>query len=373
MPVRNNENVGKKIFTNIIKYLFVTANIIAALLLIIAAYSDRIPPDKSMIFSYLGLAFPYFCLLNIVFIVYWMFLKEWRFLLIGAITLIICWQPVRSYFPLHFRTDPLPTENVIKVLTYNVMGFGYKDHTEESPNEIIQFIAESNADIVCMQEYFVSRAKNKISKEKLNKALSMYPYHSVIQLQGKSWGIAVYSKFPISKSRKIKYDSNNNGSSIHEIDINGKTLTLINNHLESFKLTMEDKSRYADFIKGIGSDTFEGLKGTIQQKLGPAFRIRAEQARAIAEEIKSIRTDYTLVCGDFNDTPISYAHHTIKGPLLDAFAESGRGLGVTYNQNFFWFRIDHILHSSNMQSMNCTVGKVKYSDHYPMWCYLKLN
>ena len=28
---------------------------------------------------------------------------------------------------------------------------------------------------------------------------------------------------------------------------------------------------------------------------------------------------------------------------MDAFAESGRGMGITYNQNFFWFRIDNIL------------------------------
>ena len=52
---------------------------------------------------------------------------------------------------------------------------------------------------------------------------------------------------------------------------------------------------------------------------------------------------------------------------------TGRGMGITYNQNFFWFRIDNILHSPNMTSMNCSVDKVAYSDHYPLWCYLKLE
>ena len=92
-----------------------------------------------------------------------------------------------------------------------------------------------------------------------------------------------------------------------------------------------------------------------------------------AEEIKKIDTDYVLVCGDFNDTPISYAHRTIQGPLKDAYAASGRGVGVTYNENFFWFRIDNILHSANMKPINCTVDKVRYSDHYPLWCYLQLK
>ena len=32
-----------------------------------------------------------------------------------------------------------------------------------------------------------------------------------------------------------------------------------------------------------------------------------------------------------------------------------------------------ILHSANMKPINCTIDKVRYSDHYPMWCYLQLK
>ena len=59
-----------------------------------------------------------------------------------------------------------------------------------------------------------------------------------------------------------------------------------------------------------------------------AFRIRAKQAEAVSEEIKNAKGDYVLVCGDFNDTPISYAHRTIQGDLTDAFAESGREMCI---------------------------------------------
>ena len=91
------------------------------------------------------------------------------------------------------------------------------------------------------------------------------------------------------------------------------------------------------------------------------------------KEIEKIDSDYTLVCGDFNDTPVSYVHRMIQGPLTDAYAASGWGMGTTYNENFFWFRIDNILHSANLIPMNCTVDKVRYSDHYPLWCYLKME
>ena len=82
---------------------------------------------------------------------------------------------------------------------------------------------------------------------------------------------------------------------------------------------------------------------------------------------------HILIMGDFNDTPISYAHHTIGKGLTDAFSASGRGMGISYNENFFWFRIDHILCSPNIKPYNCTVEHVDYSDHYPMWCYLQLE
>lgn len=355
---------------------FVIINVLVVTLFVMAAFSDRIAPETSLFFSYLGMGFPILFLINICFLLWWLLMGEWRFLLISLISFAICWFPLTNYFPFHGRVNPVPEENTIKVLTYNVMGFAYKNHTEEAPNEIVRYIAESGADIVCLQEYVVHSSDKYLTAKTLNKALSMYPYRSIIKLKSSPhqvWGLAVYSKYPISGSKRIPYDSMSNGSSIHEVNVNGKKITLINNHLESFKLTMEDKNRYADFLKNAGSETFDNLKGTIQQKLGPAFIKRAEQARLVAEEIEKTGNEYILVCGDFNDTPISYAHHTIQGPLLDAFSESGRGFGITYNENFFWFRIDHILYSSNMKAMNCTVDKVKYSDHYPVWCYLEME
>ena len=70
-------------------------------------------------------------------------------------------------------------------------------------------------------------------------------------------------------------------------------------------------------------------------------------------------------------TPISYTHRVIAQNLNDAFTQSGRGLGVSYNQNKFYFRIDNILISKNLQSYNCTVDQsIKESDHYPIWCYI---
>lgn len=318
---------GLKTLRLLFNSLFLLANVLVVVLFIASAYSDRVSPNSILLFSYLGLAFPILCVLNLCFVIYWLFLWEWRFLLIGLTAFLICWGPVKKYFPYHTHTKDIPQANTLKVLTYNVMGFAYKDHTKESPNKIVQYIADSDADIVCLQEYMVSKSEKYLTSQKLFKALHMYPYRSVIPISSSgymNYGIAVFSKYPISGSRRIKYESDSNGSSVHELTVNGKKLTLINNHLESFKLTMEDRSRYTAFVKNMSTDTFDGIKGALEQKLGAAFKIRAKQAEAVAAEVRKAKGDYILICGDFNDTPISYVHRTVQGPLVDSFAESGQ-------------------------------------------------
>lgn len=365
-----------KSFGTFLRSLFFLTNLASILLLIASAYSDYVAPEKHLVMSYLGLAFPLICVGNLFFLFWWVCAHRWKYALTCLCAFLICWGPVTRYFPFNRRHD-VPQENTLKILTYNVMNFAGQPHTEASPNKIIEYIARSGADIVCLQEYAVTKSAKGLNAKLLNEALKMYPYRAVTELNSASYrtsGIAVFSKYPISGSRRIQYKSTYNGSSIHEIRINDKKLVLVNNHLESFHLTNEDKSQYGNLIKSIDAETLDGIRETFQQKLGPAFLKRATQAHIIAEEVEKAKGDYTIVCGDFNDTPISYARKTMQGKnLVDAFEKSGMGVGVTYNQNIFRFRIDHILHSKNMKSFNCTIDKVKYSDHYPVWCYLQMN
>ena len=291
----------------------------------------------------------------------------------------ICWKPILRLCPLHLKTEVQTNEDIIKVLSYNVMSFAYKDHTKTSPNKIIDYIAGSDADIVCLQEYMVSSRNNLMSSSDVANALPMYPYVSEIFFSSQEnsrykYGLAVLSKYPITKSRRVPFPSKYNGSSMHEINVRGKTIVVVNNHLESFKLTTEDRSNYSDIIAHANFESFDEFSGSIQQKLGQAYRIRAKQAELIADEIRKTNGYYTIVCGDLNDTPVSYARRTVQGTFNDAFEESGFGMGISYNQNYFYFRIDHIFHSLSMESYNCRVDtRVNLSDHYPIYCYMQLK
>ena len=99
---------------------------------------------------------------------------------------------------------------------------------------------------------------------------------------------------------------------------------------------------------------------------------RAIQARIVNEFVET-HSDYPIIlCGDFNDTPISYTRHTIATHLNDCFVSAGCGLGLSFNRKGFNLRIDHIMCSDDYEPVRCFVdSEMDASDHYPVVCWLK--
>jgi endonuclease/exonuclease/phosphatase family metal-dependent hydrolase len=354
---------------------FDVINGFAVVAFLLASFSDYVPPTKIVFFSYLGLFYP-FIFAGFLFITLAQLLfRQWKVFFVNLLTIFICFSSLHTYFPLNLPTKNIP-EGSIKILTYNVMRF--ERLKDKDNNKIIQYIQNNDADIVCIQEFGASKKNsNLLSENDIQNHFKKYPYHQVLYqffpYQGEVYGLAVFSKFPILTHKKAPYESAFNASSVTELDIHGKKLTLINNHLESNKLSEEERNNYYKMTQDIGSKPLNVFTEMMAKRLTPAYKIREEQARVISDIVKHNKNPYIIVCGDFNDTPISYARHKIKGNLHDAFVDSGTGLGITYNLYRFLFRIDYILHSDNIKSYNCTVGKLKNSDHYPVSCYLKLE
>lgn len=360
-----------KHFSKIVTYFILAVNAFFAGCLLLTAYSPHIDPEVHPVQSCLGLAFPVFLFVNLCFLIFWL-IARWRLAWFPLLGFALCYPQIHTYIPCNFHTTEVPRES-IKVLSYNIMSFNNMKK-EGGKNPILSYIEESDADIVCMQEYASWQGGQRhISPRDIRKALKNYPYHSTQQV-GRSGGnnqLACYSKFPILSARMLDYKSNYNGSVVYQIKINEDTITLINNHLESNKLTQADKAVYVSMLKDPDAHKVKSGMRQLVHKLAEASAIRAAQAQTIAKEIKTSPHSYIIVCGDFNDSPISYAHRTISRNLDDAFTESGRGLGISYNQNRFFFRIDNILTSRNLKAYNCTVDRsIKDSDHFPIWCYI---
>lgn len=358
------------------KYFLFVINVIFLVLLSTSFLVWNISPAKTAYLAYLGLAFGIILLLNFLFLLFWLCTRNWIFLIFNIIIIGICYSPIISFFPMHMFSSQVDEKDGLKVLSYNVRGFNWKINKPWDTNPIVVYLQDQKADIICIQEYVASTDPKKATSEKLSKALDM-PYYKITPLRAVGsfvYGLAIFSKYPIKTAEKLPLETTDNGSVLYNVDFKGKILTIINNHLESNRLTSKDKKLYADLFKERTKESLDEVKHNLDERLGKAYAKRAPQSIVLSNYIKKQTTDGTIVCGDFNDTPISYTYHTVKeANLVDSYIENGFGPGITYHENHFLFRIDFIFHTRNMMASNFKIGKVRYSDHYPISTYIKFK
>ena len=347
-------------------YTLAGANIATILLMLGAGYSDRLSPATFPMGAVAGLAFPVFIVLNFAFLVMWLLFKA-KAAIIPILGFIVCYSPIRTYCPLNIGKEQ--PSDALKVLSYNVWYFAGWADRNHAENPILHYIREQNADIVCLQEAGYSEVGQGVVDSLLN---PVYPYHDTIR-SGRYDIMAIYSKFPIHSKEHIDYASVGNLSGAFKLLVGGEEVLVINNHLESIGLHSEDKTHFRNILNGhLETDTAGRATRLLVGKIAQAAKIRSHQADAVARYVAAHRHMPIILCGDFNDGPISYSRHTIAKDLTDCYVETANGPGISYHDNGFYVRIDNIMCSKHFEPYACRVDNhIKASDHYPITCYLK--
>jgi len=365
-------HIGKKI----VMAILITTNLIVVAMMIVTLFGSVISPQKLLFPAYFTLIFPITILLNIAFVIFWLLSRKWLFL-ISLSLIIFSSKLINNTLPVNFGklNDKNKGKN-ISILTYNTMvNDAVKKHTAKNPNMVIKYILDNNADIVCIQEFGVGHTDKDLTHEDILRIFKKYPYKQIYYKKSQGWckyGVATFSKYPIIRKDTVKFISETNSAIISDIVIDKDTIRLINNHLESNRLTEQDKAQPIQLKDNFDTHNLKETTIQLSRKLRIAYKTRAAQADVVADLIK--KSPYKLiVLGDFNDVPSSYVYTRIKGNnLKDAFAETGFGIGWTFNQSIYRFRIDYVMYDPHFKVVDYKVDKIRYSDHYPVYCKLKL-
>ena len=135
--------------------------------------------------------------------------------------------------------------------------------------------------------------------------------------------------------------------------------------MQSYKFSSDERRHYEDLVGDFNSHLFRDVVLKFSSKMNEAYNVRAKQADIVAKTIE--QSPYpVIICGDFNDVPVSYTYTTIKQDLLDTYATVGTGYGNTYSHKLFPFRIDYIMVDPSFHPISSRAARVKYSDHYPV-------
>lgn len=355
----------KAIFLNMIA----GANIMTVVLMLVAGYSDHLSPIQFPRLCFMGMIFPLTVVVNLLFIPLWVFLS-WRRLLITVVGFLLAFPPIRIYMPLHTRAK-IP-ENALCVVSYNVCGYGGNYKYDQGFDTVFSYLKSKQPDIVCIQEDNDVKAQNALERMK-----QYFAYTDTVNVSNSKTKncLGFYTRFPILWKEILPYESPTNGSVAYFLKVESDTVMVINNHLETSHLSANDRDRYQEMIEGgMQRDTAQAETFQLMGKLSEGMQIRASHAEIIHQYIKDHQQYPVILCGDFNDTPISYTRHTIAKGLNDCFVEAGRGMGFSFNRKGFNIRIDHMMCSDHFEPVVCEIdNKMDASDHYPLLCWLKMR
>jgi endonuclease/exonuclease/phosphatase (EEP) superfamily protein YafD len=349
--------------------LIAGANVATVLVMLLVGYSDRLNPADHPLLSTLGMTLPVFLLINLVFLFFWLVFK-WRMVWISVLGLVLAYVPISIYMPLNSSQD-IP-EGALKIISYNVCAYGGNFKYDDGFEKVRDYLVEEKPDIVCIQEdidtwrryVFLHYEKTFAYNDTMVIANNPQSYNA----------LGIHSKYPIIHRERIAYPSKANGSVAWWLKVGDDTLIVVNNHFESCHLNKDDRAQYLQMIKGkMPRDSVREESKLLLVKLAEANAKRSGQIRTVRQYALDHGQYPVIVCGDFNDSPISYSRHAMAEVLTDCYATTGKGIGLSYNQKAFSFRIDHFFCNDKLQPYRCEIdGKMDASDHNPLICWVKI-
>lgn len=359
--------LGLRIISFVNDMTMTIASVVVVVLLLCSAASVYISPTLFKYASILGLIFPAAVILTVlVFLIclVFCFRRSW----ICLVGLLLTFGSIRSYFPLNpFQAAHMPSGQALRIINFNTHNAGdVRDSTLR--HDYLQYILDQQADIFFFQE----GSPQLLTWDSINPRFRQrYPY---IEYREQGTYLGCCSRFPIVRSELITHVPGGNAVIAYWISHpEKKNILVLNCHLQSNQLTIEERSGYAEIVHNSNQAAKESNRTyntsrMLAGKFVKAAEVRAHMADTIAHFLSRHRDVPTIVCGDFNDTPISYSCYRVKRcGLNDAFRMTGNGMGRSFNKDAIAVRIDHQFCSDHLRPISARIDKLSdWSDHYPL-------
>lgn len=345
--------------------------LIAAALLVLSYISAFVNPAGTWYLMLPGLLFFPLALLN-VFLLVWAIARRSRAFLIPIVALL----PTLFFAGRYFQTGnsgtvlPETSGNNIKIVSYNVGRFSNirdkngKVCRKECEDSVYAFLRRTDPDIICLQEYFAS------DTEALRTAMETYFHdydYDFYVFSGKHgcFGNIILSRLPILGQGVVKFEHSTNLAVYADIRAGGKAFRLYNCHFESYNIS------YPAIVKGL-KHRKDGIWKETERKMQHSLSLRPEQVDKVLRHIADCPVE-TVLCGDFNDNPMSYTYQRLIRGHRDTFCEAGHGFGATYSVLWPALRIDYIFIPKTFEALSHSSPHVRFSDHYPVVSVISNN
>ncbi len=353
------------------------ATIFAMLGLLLSYLCPYVHPKTLPFLPFFGLLYPVFLIINVLLMLVFAISRSRWSLIILVVILIGGKLHFRQFvYGTSYKTNNI--EESFSVMSYNVRLFDLYNWSVDSSNinrrKIFDFLNQEQPDIACFQEFYhQDKSKTFPTRDSLIDFLHTVDFHERYSHRTKgrrNFGIAILSKFPMIAKGEVPlqisaHDNNDNYCIFADIVRNQDTFRIYNIHLQSIKLKT-DGFAFIDETGKVNVDKSAVIENVII-KLGKAYPLRAEQAKLVLDHAHE--SPYpVIICGDFNDTPMSYTYHQFQKSYEDAFRTLSKGIGATYVGRIPAGRIDYIFSDRYYVSSDFVIQQETLSDHRAISC-----
>jgi len=326
--------------------------------------------------TFLALGFPYLAGSLILFIIIWFFIKK-KVAVFLLLLFLGGYKNLFATFALNFsaqKDEVAKAPGTLRILTWNVRNFDnpstYADTPKSIRRQMFDYIRNSEADVLCLQEFTEHIANGALSNTtelvdlgyiyyyKTNETILAVNYGTFLS------GTAIFSKVPLIDSGKTLLGDSSYPEHIAYVDlvIHNKRMRLFSAHFKSLSLFV-DKS-YPGTLTPFHNDTNFIRRSDRFEKLKVFDQDHAREALIAKAELN--KSPYAVVfTADMNSVPTSYAYHFMSSGLKDVFVSKGWGLGTTMGNLPKTLRIDLLLVDKKLSITGYHKEELHLSDHFP--------
>ncbi|SDK81966.1 Metal-dependent hydrolase, endonuclease/exonuclease/phosphatase family [Catalinimonas alkaloidigena] len=337
-----------------------TLNVVLLVVTFLAYLASYINPERAWWAGFMALAIPITLVLNVIFALYWLVTRPLRALYSVAV-LLLGYRFIQATIAFSPQDEDAPPPD-FTVMTYNVRAFNL--YHSASSEEMIRWVSQTRADIVCLQEFYNQNGSDKFSAiaRISHGPLNHYYFSPWVTTKRKGqFGMAIFSTHPIIYQGTLELSKATNNQIIYaDIRLPKGMVRVYNIHLQSMRISAEELNL------DVSEEEMRKHASSVTDKLRGGFEERGRQMRALEESIKT--SPYpVLVCGDLNDLPYSHTYYRLNNELQNAFEKAGHGLGVSYAGNLPFLRIDNQFADQRFNVVGYeTFYNAIWSDHYPV-------